>query len=490
MRAFLRSNKKLSLPPGPKGLPLVGNILDMPSEKEWLTFARWGELYGDICSVTVLGQPLIVVNSSKNAIDMLDKKSAIYSDRPVLLMGGELVGWKNTMVLLPYGDRFRRYRRLFHNLIGNQTAVKRFRPSQQIETRRFLRRILLSPNEFSDHVRRTVGAVILKISHGYEVEEKNDPFIEMANKATEQFSLATAPGGFLVDLVPFLRHLPAWFPGAGFRRKANIWAATLQEMVDRPHDFVRQNMARGTAEVSFTSAALQGKQLSPDEELDLKWSAASLYSGAADTTVAAINSFFLAIALHPRVLKKAQEEIDAVVGLDRLPTYDDRMSLPYINALIMEVLRWHTVVPTGESVAHRLLQDDIHDGYLIPKGSLILPNIWYMTHDPKVYKDPFEFKPERFLALKGRAPESDPREVCFGFGRRICPGLHLADASLFITCAMTLAVFDVSKHTENGVIIEPNHENTTGTISHPAPFKCSIKPRSERAVSLILAEES
>ena len=85
---------------------------------------------------------------------MLDKKSAIYSDRPVLLMGGELVGWKNTMVLLPYGDRFRRYRRLFHNLIGNRTAVKRFRPSQHIETRRFLRQILLSPNEFSDHVRR------------------------------------------------------------------------------------------------------------------------------------------------------------------------------------------------------------------------------------------------------------------------------------------------------------------------------------------------
>ncbi|KAF8192574.1 cytochrome P450 [Pholiota molesta] len=459
----------------------------MPTDKEWLTFARWGEIYGDICSVTVLGQPLIIINSAKIANEMLDKKSAIYSDRPVLQMGGELVGWKNTMVLLPYSDRFRRYRRLFHSLIGNHAAVTQFHPSQETETRRFLRRILLSPDDFSQHVRRTVGAVILKISHGYEVKEQDDPFVEMADTATFQFSLATAPGGFLVDLIPFLRHIPLWFPGAGFHRKAHEWAATLREMVDRPHDFVKQNMARGTAEISFTSAILQGKQLSAEEEFDLKWSAASLYSGAADTTVSAINSFFLALALHPQVLNKAQAEIDSLVGSDRLPTYADRPSLPYLNALVMEVLRWHAVVPTA--VAHRLMQDDIHEGYFIPKGALVLPNIWKMTHDPKVYKDPFEFNPERFLPSKGRAPEPDPREVCFGFGRRICPGLHLADASIFITCAMTLAVFNISKYVENGIVTEPIHENTTGTISHPEPFKCSIKPRSEKAISLILAEE-
>ncbi|KAF8974327.1 cytochrome P450 [Flammula alnicola] len=486
LKTIFPSSRTRSLPPGPKGLPLVGNILDMPAEKEWLTFARWGEAYGDMCSVTVLGQPLIILNSAKIASDMLDKKSAIYSDRPKLQMGGELVGWKNTMVLLPYGDRFRRYRRLFHDLIGNQSAVKCFYPSEEIEARRFLRRVLMKPDDLSGHVRKTAGAVILRISHGYEVKERNDPFVAIADKATEQFSLSTAPGGFLVDLIPALRHIPVWFPGASFRLKANEWAATLLEMVDGPHNFVKQQVASGTAEVSFSSTLLQEKQLSAEEEFDLKWSAASLYSGAADTTVSAMNSFFLALALHPDVLKKAHAEIDAVVGSDRIPTYADRPYLPYINALVMEVFRWHTVVPTA--VPHRAMQDDIHEGYFIPKGALVIPNIWKLAHDPRVYSNPFEFNPERFLPSKGRTPEPDPREVCFGFGRRICPGHHLADASVFISCAMSLAVFDILKCVENGVVNEPVHENTTGTISHPEPFKCCVKPRSEKAISLILAE--
>jgi len=156
------------------------------------------------------------------SIDILDKKSAIYSDRPVLQMAGELVGWKNTLVLLPYGDRFRRYRRLFHSLIGTQSMIKRFYPSEESEARKFLRRILAKPDDLAAHVRkyvsiyssedgpssnhflasRTAGSVILRISHGYEVQEGCDPFVELADQATDQFSLATAPGGFLVDLIP------------------------------------------------------------------------------------------------------------------------------------------------------------------------------------------------------------------------------------------------------------------------------------------------
>lgn len=109
---------------------------------------------GDICSVTVFGQPLVVINSAQVAVDMLDKKSAIYSDRPTLQMAGELVGWKDSLVLLPYGDRFRRYRRLFHKLIGSVAAMKQFYPIEEAETRRFLRRVLDDPDNLSTHIRK------------------------------------------------------------------------------------------------------------------------------------------------------------------------------------------------------------------------------------------------------------------------------------------------------------------------------------------------
>lgn len=106
--------------------------------------------------MTVLGQPLIILNSTKTAIEMLGKKSSIYSDRPTLWMGGELVGWKNSLALLRYNERFRRFRRLFHGLMGSHASMKQFLPVEELETRRFLRRVLAKPEDLSTHVRKWV----------------------------------------------------------------------------------------------------------------------------------------------------------------------------------------------------------------------------------------------------------------------------------------------------------------------------------------------
>ncbi|KIL00286.1 hypothetical protein PAXRUDRAFT_821829 [Paxillus rubicundulus Ve08.2h10] len=483
VKRVLTKKNPAPFPPGPKGFPLVGNLADMPSVKPWLAFTEWGQKYGDISHAEVLGQHIIVLNNVKTAVELLDKKSASYSDRPVLPMGGELVGWKNTLVLLPYGDRFREYRKNFARVIGSRAAMDTYHPVEEMETHRFLQRVLAKPAELSQHVRHTAGAIILRISHGYYVKENQDPFVDLADKAVDQFSASTSTGAFMVDVIPALQHVPSWVPGAAFKLKAKEWRATLEQMVQQPYQFVKDQMAAGTAPESFVSNLLQGRTLSQEEDHIVKWSAASLYGGGADTTVSAIYSLFLALTLFPDVQKKVQAEIDAVIGPDRLPTFADRDSLPYVEALAKEVMRWHTVTPLA--VPHRATEDDIHNGYFIPKGSLLLPNIWFMLHDPRTYVNPNEFNPDRFLTRDGKEPETDPRTICFGFGRRICPGMHLADASVWISIAMSVAVFDVSKVVENGVEITPEIDPTTGTISHPKPFKCSIKPRSAKALELI-----
>ncbi|KAG2007166.1 cytochrome P450 [Coprinopsis cinerea AmutBmut pab1-1] len=470
------------LPPGPRRLPLLGNILDMPPSQEWLTFAEWGRKWGDMTSISIFGQEIIILNSIKLAVDILEKKGSIYSDRPVMEMGGELVGWKNTLVLIPYGDRFRSFRKMFHQVIGTHASMSNFHSVEEEETRKFLKALLKDPSNFVQHVRSTAGAIILRISHGYRVKEHQDPFVAVAEEATEQFSLATAPGGFLVNLIPPLKHLPDWFPGAGFKQTAREWRNTINRMADGPYRYVKEQMAAGNAEPSFTSKLLEEPDISQDREFDIKWSSASLYSGGADTTVSSIHSVFLALSLFPEVQAKAQAEIDAVIGGDRLPTFEDRRNLPYINAVVSEVLRWHAVVPT--SVPHRVSEDDVHNGYFIPKGSLVIANIWYLLHDPSVYHDPMVFKPERFL---GPVPEPDPRNACFGFGRRICPGRILADASVYISVAMLVATFNISKAMKDGEIVEPSVGQTSGTISHPQSFECTIKPRSQKAVDLILS---
>ncbi|KAG1837952.1 cytochrome P450 [Suillus tomentosus] len=475
-------------PPGPRRLPLIGNILDMPRIKPWVTFTEWGQKYGDITHIEILGQHIIVLNSVKTAMDMMDSKSTVYSDRPVIPMTGELVGWKNALPLQPYGDRFRMFRRHFHQVMGTCAAVDVYSVTKEVEARRFLKRVLAEPDRLQEHVRRTVGAVILRISHGYEVQENNDPFVNLVIRVTTHASQASAPGAFMVDILPFLAKVPAWFPGAGFKRIAREWRGTLEEMVSAPHEFVKDQMVAGIAPVSFTSNLLEGSDVSAEEEHVVKWSALSLCTSGTDTTVAAIHSLFLAMTLFPDVQKKAQAEIDAVVGPDRFPTFADRDSLPYTNALVKEILRWHVVTPTG--LPHRVTEDDIHDGYYIPKGSLVIPNIWFMLNDPRTYANPSQFNPERFLAKDGKEPEMEPRTACFGFGRRICPGvpdsrLHLADAFIWISTVMSLAVFDISKVVEHGIEITPEIDPSSGTSSHPKPFKCSIKPRSAIALELI-----
>ncbi|KAG2108532.1 cytochrome P450 [Suillus discolor] len=468
------NKKNPPYPPGPPGWPIIGNVLDMPYIRPWLTFTEWGEKYGDISHINVLGRHIVVVNSVKIAMDMLENKSTIYSDRPILPVGGELIGWKNVMVLLPYGDQLRRHRKNFHGVIGTRAAVAIYNQVGEVETHRFLKRVLAKPDQLQAHVRHTTGAVILRISHGYEAKENDDPFVDLAERVLDQWSRVTAPGAFMADVVPFLVHVPEWFPGAGFKRLAREWHDNLEEFVCAPHKFVVDQMASGIAPESFTSNLLGDDILSAQDEHIVKWSAAALFAGGSDTTVATIDAFFLAMTLFPDVQKKAQAEIDAVIGPDRLPSFADQDTLPYIGALVKEGLRWHSVIPTG--FAHCVSKDDIYDGYYIPKGSLVVTNIWFMMNDPKRYANPSQFNPERFL---GKEPETDPRTICFGFGRRICP------ASVWLSAVMSLAVFDISKAVENGIEITPEVDPLSGTISHPKPFKCSIKPRSSRAVALI-----
>lgn len=195
--------------------------------------------------------------------------------------------------------------------------------------------------------------------------------------------------------------------------------------------------------------------------------------------------FFLAMSVYPDVQRQAQAEIDSVVGFDRLPTLADHQRLPYVSALVSEVLRWHIVAPMG--VPHVATEDDNIAGYNIPKGSVLLPNIWWFTHDPATYSEPMEFRPERFL---GDNPERDPREYVFGFGRRVCPGKVLADMSIWITVAKSLATLHIDKAVgEDGQVIEPEIKFTAGIISHPVPFKAKITARSAKHEALVRSIE-
>jgi cytochrome P450 len=144
-------------------------------------------------------------------------------------------------------------------------------------------------------------------------------------------------------------------------------------------------------------------------------------------------TFFLAMTVFPEVQKKAQEELDCVIGESRLPVSRDREGLPYIYALMKETHRWHLVLPM--CLPHCSTEEDNCRGYRIPKGFILLPNNWHFTHDPEVYADLMVFRPERFLEAPTYKSKPDLRIFVFRYGRRICPGQCVADNALFITVA-------------------------------------------------------
>jgi hypothetical protein len=228
--------------------------------------------------------------------------------------------------------------------------------------------------------------------------------------------------------------IPSWLPGMHFKKMSEKWSKHLQDITDIPFQLVKEQIVSkaamydgtglfvqslyhiqmaGTALPSFTSAIMADKNLSPEDEQAIKLAAMVINFAGADTvsscaliiapsagyafliyqTSATITGFFLAMALYPAVFKKAQKEIDAVVGTQRIPSISDKVDLPYTTALIRELFRWTVVVPNGsckpilllaiytktystqKGVPHKTSQDDVHAGYLIPKGSIILSNI-------------------------------------------------------------------------------------------------------------------
>ncbi|KAF5377278.1 hypothetical protein D9615_006445 [Tricholomella constricta] len=482
---FLKNRGRHPLPPGPRGLPLIGNALQLPVDHEWFTFAKWGKLYGGVVYVSAFGRPLIILNSTKAITDLLEKRSGIYSDRPVLPMAGEMVGYRDSVPLCPYGARHRESRKLMHGGLALSKMEELF-PVQEQKMRDFLHSLLTAPEKLPLHIRQVVAAIVFQISHGYTVRDDNDPLVELAERATLEFSLATAPGAFVVDLLPVLQYIPDWFPGAGFKKTAKAWRQTAIRLKDDPYEHIKEQVEKGVAVPSFTTSLVErNANPTPEEEDIYKWASAGFYSGGADTSVSAISSFFLAMVLHPDVQRKARDELIRVVGSGRLPTFKDRDRLPYINALLKEVLRWNPVAPLA--LPHRLIQDDVYEGYHLPAGSIVFANTWGIFKDPDLYPSPDEFKPERYLSSdSGAVP--DPRSFAFGYGRRICPGQHLADATLYLTIVSTLFLYEITNATDKktGLPIIPVPNYKAGVICHPEEYECLIKPVYSEAETLTL----
>ncbi|KAI0643186.1 cytochrome P450 [Trametes meyenii] len=459
----------------------------MPQTKQWIGFQRLCAQYGEIVYLNILGDPMVVLGSPRVIEELLEKRSANTSDRPdspiLPLIGNDIA-----FSIMRYGQWWRDHRRAFWQIF-HPGAIGDYREIQRTVLHKFLKNLADAPQNYKEHIRYAVAATVLKVLYGFDAKEKGDPIIK---KVSEALSCASelATGTHPVDFFPFLRHVPGWFPGCGFQYVMAKCKASVTLMKEAPFAQMEAAIDRGQAAPRGLAILLSkidddaGSEEAAYRKDVLKNVGLIAFEAGSDTSYSTLMAFFLAMSQYPDVQKKAQAELDRVVGRSRLPDFDDREALVYIDAIIKESLRWHVVLPL--CLPHRTLDNDVFDGYFIPAGTLLVPNTAVM-HDPQIYDNPYEFRPERFIRDGKLDPAVlDPYAYVFGYGRRICPGRYFADEALYLDVASVLHIFNIEPPLDaQGMPVKIELEQTHGLLSYPENCRCTVKPRWKEAVILI-----
>ncbi|KIJ11835.1 hypothetical protein PAXINDRAFT_15289 [Paxillus involutus ATCC 200175] len=488
-----RERKGSPLPPGPTPIPLLGNALSVDIEEPWKTYTAWKTAYGEVLYARLLDQEFVVLNSQSDAVELLERRSQIYSDRPFIATietPNVLTGYATDMgsdFFLDSGAT------MTTGVYAGEYSIRRFvpippSPSAPCRARKMIMNMIDDPDRYAFHYSTFSAAVALSAVYGYEPKLRNDPMVHILDRFISAVLPATTPeNAVLLKMFPFLWCIPDWLPGSSLKREAKTACEWAVKTVETPYQYAQERMdANRDPSFSMVSDHIARMQkfdepYRSDYTSALKDASATAIIGSTGTTSSTILIFTLAVVQNPHVWKRAQAEIDAVLGMDRLPTFEDRPFLPYVEAVMRETQRWQPVLPL--CVPHATTSSDIYKGFYIPKGmscqvsstTLICRAI---SRDEDRYPNAEQFIPERFLTAEGILTDDNPAESRDGTVVYPSSGRYTADASVWSAIATMLATleFTPAKDAEGKDII-PEPKYATGVARHPETFPCYISPR-------------
>ncbi|KAF9263362.1 cytochrome P450 [Marasmius fiardii PR-910] len=526
----LKQDRKL--PPGPRRLPIVGNLLQVPTLRPYPQFRKWARQYGDIFSLRLGPQTMIVLNSAEVAHEILDNRARKYSSRAPPHVAHDIMSDGQRLVFLPYDKEWKAAKKSMQNLFTT-SKIREMRTTQELESRVVLYDLMNHgeqsfSNEFSKNtdevpdshwfaiIRRYTTSVVMTATYGNRVNRVvNNPHLHKIYDVLANFAHVGQPGNYIADAFPIFRKLPDWLaPWRVAGRKMHewemeLWGGLLQHCKselragkDHVTNYVSTYLRQRIDSTGIEDAP--GKGVLPNGHLTdklLAYTAGTILEAGSDTTASTMQSFILFMVAHPYVLRTLREEIDRVVGDSRMPSYEDEGNLPYLVACIKETLRRRP--PTIMGIPHSSDEEDYYDDYLIPKNSVVVGNVWAIHMDPVTYPNPFAFNPERFLEDKNQqagvnkwnsGPDSKDRDhFVFGWGRRFCVGQQLAENSLFLVLARIIWAFDLQvprdPKTGNPLVPDINDEEatfTTGFVSVPKIYPVAFVPRTEVRKEMVM----
>ncbi|ROT34502.1 cytochrome P450 family protein [Sodiomyces alkalinus F11] len=495
VRLLMIGRRPKNYPPGPPTLPILGNIHQLATRDSHLQFEKWAREYGPVYSLMLGTKTLVVLSSDKAVKDLMDKRSGKYSHRQEMYIGQTLCSGDLRVLMMGYGPRWRAARKMIHGLL-NVSAAKSYVPYQVLENKQMLYEMLVDPDHFLYHIRRYSNALTTTMVFGWRTPTYEDDKMKQLFDGFSEFAELNQTGtAALIDFFPWLRFLPDFL--IPVRQKAKDLHRKEKALYLSHWLKVKEEINNGTAKPCFCEemAAAQKAEGSFDDD-QAAYVSGTLLEAGSDTTSSTLYAFVQAMLLYPEVQQKAFEEIDRVVGRDRMPTMEDDCDLPYIRACMKETLRWMPTTILG-AVPHAVTHDDYYEGYLIPKNAGVMNNVWAIHMDPNRHPDPRRFDPERYvndhqsLGDAAANPDASKRDqFTFGAGRRICPGIHVAERSLFLGMSRILWAFQIEpKVGADGKPILPDPDRLTqGFVCMPEEFPAQITPRNQAKADTVVRE--
>ncbi|KAL9323778.1 hypothetical protein ACSQ67_008635 [Phaseolus vulgaris] len=479
LKLFFPTRKFRNLPPGPFSYPIVGNLLQL-QQPFHRTFTQLSQKYGKVFSLW-FGPRLVVVASSQSVVqECFTKNDIVLANRPHFLLGKHISYNNSTILHSCYGEHWRHLRRILSLEVVSTNRLNASYNIRRDELMKLMQKLAhVSRNDFCKVDLKTMfmetsfNTMMMIVSgkrfYGDDCDVSD---VEKAKEFRDILREMVALAGVnnRGDFLSFMR----WFDFDNLeKRLKNIGKridAFLQSLID-------ESRIANKSDNTMINQLLLQQRSQPQQYTDqiIKGLCMSMLLAGTDTSALTLEWAMANLLNYPEVMKKAKKEIDSHVGSDRLVDESDMSKLSYLQNIFHETIRLHPAAPLWSP--HLASEDCSIGGYNLPKGTILLVNAWAIHHDPELWSEPTQFKPERF------EKESEASSLLsFGLGRRACPGSNLAQRTVGLSLALLIQCFEWKRIGKEQVDMS---EAKGITISRKNPLEVMCKARQSPPISVI-----
>ncbi|XP_010223402.1 PREDICTED: cytochrome P450 1A5-like [Tinamus guttatus] len=448
--------KGLKSPPGPRGLPILGSVLQLRKDPH-LVLAKLSQQYGDVMEISIGTRRVLVLSGLDTIKQALVKQGEDFMGRPDLHSFRYVTDGQSLAFSHDSGEVWKARRKLAQNALNtfsttssptsSSICLLEEHVSKEADylVTKFLQ--VMEEQKSFDPYRYlvvSVANVICAICFGRRYDHNDQELLSIVN-LSEQF-VEVAASGNPADFIPVLQYLPSRAMDL-FKDFNQRFIHFLQKIVKDHYETFDKNNIRDVTD-SLIDQCLEkkmevnfAKQIPKEKIVNL---VNDLFGAGFDTVTTALSWSLMYLVTHPDIQKRIQEELDQTIGQERRPRLSDRGTLPYTEAFILEMFRHSSFLPF--TIPHSTTKDTVLNGYYIPKDRCVFVNQWQVNHDEKLWKDPMAFNPERFLNADGTEVNKLEAEkvVSFGLGKRRCLGETIAKWQVFLFLSTLLQRLEFS----------------------------------------------